>query len=163
MQSKRRGIPSPALIVAALALVVAMAGTAMAGQGPLAKITKKKVKTIAAQQIADAAPTLSVGSADKAKIASNILSANVQSDGNMLGSIPAGATSSKVATGDYRVDFGRSIAGCTISASAASNTGPDLGFVAVGVAPDGKLQVFTRSTTNVVIDRPFYVQAICPA
>lgn len=109
-----------------------------------------------------AAPNLNVGSADKAKIAGNILSANVLGDGTMLGSIPGGASSNTVATGDYRVGFGRSITGCTISAWAAKNTGPNLGFVAVGVAPDGRLQVFTHSPTNVVADRPFYVQAICP-
>lgn len=158
--------PSAAIIVAVIAVAFAVVGTAVAGTNGLnAKITKSKVKKIADGQIAAAAPNLSVGSAksaDTAKIASNILSANVLGDGTMLGSIPNGATSSKVATGDYRVSFGRSITGCTISASPANNTGPSLGFVAVGVASDAQLQVFTRSPTNVVADRPFYVQAICP-
>jgi hypothetical protein len=48
LSSKNR-LPSPALIVAAIALVVAMAGTAIA-QDPMAKLTKSKVKSIAKKQ-----------------------------------------------------------------------------------------------------------------
>jgi hypothetical protein len=80
----------------------------------------------------------------------------------MLGSIPAGATSSKNALGDYRVSFTHSISGCTIAAAAASSGGPNLAFVAVGVIDANTLQVFTRDTTSTVVDEPFYVQAICP-
>jgi hypothetical protein len=155
------------MIVALLALVMATAGVAVADpSATTSAINKKKVKKIANKQIANAAPTLSVASADtagSADIATNVYSANVTSNGTMLGSIPDGATSNKAALGDYRVNFGRNLTGCTISASAASNTGPDLGFVAVGVANANTLQVFTRSPTNVVADRPFYAQAICPA
>ncbi len=171
MPKRKLWRPSGAsLIVAVLALVMATAGVAVAGpSATISKITKKKVKSIANSQINAAAPTLSVDhaksaeSADSAGIAKNVYSANVQANGTLLGSIPAGATSSKSATGDYRVSFGRPVAGCTISASAASNTGPALGFVAVGVASANTLQVFTRSTTNTVVDRPFYAQMICPA
>jgi hypothetical protein len=61
------------------------------------------------------------------------------------------------------VSFGRSLGGCTISAAAANNQGPQLAFVAVGVITGGNtLQVFTRDPTNTVADEPFYVQAICP-
>jgi hypothetical protein len=86
----------------------------------------------------------------------------VVADGTMLGSIPSGATSSKTALGTYSVSFGRSIAGCTISAAAANNTGPHVAFVAVGVIDANTLDVFTRDPTNTVADEPFYVQAICP-
>ncbi len=94
-------LPSPALLVAMIALVAALAGTAIAAN-PAAKLNKAKVKTIADQQIAKAAPGLSVANAtnaktaDTAKIASNIIAANVTGAGNTLGSIPAGVSSSKV-------------------------------------------------------------------
>lgn len=173
--------PSPALIVAMIALVLALAGTSLAG-GTAAKISKKNVKAIAAKQIDKLAPGLDVNSAktattadsattaataDSAKIASNVLSANVHEDGSMLRSIPGGATSTRTAEGDYTVSFGRDLTDCTISASAASNPtdGPSIAFVSVAFAdagPDAGLRVFTRSPTNVVHDEPFYVQAICP-
>lgn len=60
--------PSPALVVAMLALVAAVAGTAIAAN-PVAstsKLTTKSVKKIAAKEIKKAAPTLSVASAAKA-------------------------------------------------------------------------------------------------
>jgi hypothetical protein len=169
--------PSPALIVAMIALVLALAGTALAG-GTAAKITKSKVKTIAAKQINKLAPGLEVNSAktattaDSAKtattagIASNILSANVLASGATLGSIPAGVTSSKVTgnPGTYEVVFPRSIAGCNLSASAGSATSqlPVLVGVAPKVNVPNTVGVFTRSSANVASDQDFYVQAICP-
>ena len=57
--------PSPALVLAALALVFAMAGTAVAGPDAISsKITKSKVKKISNKQIAKAAPGLSVDNAE---------------------------------------------------------------------------------------------------
>ncbi len=53
-----------------------------------------------------------------------------------------------------------------VSATAANGgtSGPDQGFVSVSKLGDPNLlQVFTRNTTNVVVDRAFGVQAICPA
>ncbi|MGZ4202270.1 MAG: hypothetical protein ACXVRH_09455 [Thermoleophilaceae bacterium] len=167
-----------------LALVIALGGSAFAATGhPSHQAAKKKkshaitsatVKKIADAEIKKLAPTLSVKSAtsattattatsaNTAKIAGNVYSANVQADGTMLGSIPAGATSSKTALGTYSVSFGRSITGCTISAAAANNTGPHVAFTAVGVIDANTLDVFTRDPTNTVVDEPFYVQAICP-
>jgi hypothetical protein len=165
------------------ALVLAIAGTAIAGSTH-EKVTRGKVKAIATKQITSLASGLDVesaktaGTADtartagtahsadtagSAKIATNILSANVRSDGTMVDSVPGGATSSKNAEGDYRVDLGRDITGCTLSASAASTTSVRLAIVAVGVIDGSTLQVFTRTSADVVADEPFYVQAICPA
>src|ERR687896_603427 len=49
---KRLKMPSPALIVAVVALVAALAGTAVAGPGATtSKITKAKVKKVANKQI----------------------------------------------------------------------------------------------------------------
>ncbi len=59
---------SPALIVAALALVFALVGTSVA-QDPVAKLTKSKVKKIARKQIDKAAPGLSVNHANTAETA----------------------------------------------------------------------------------------------
>ena len=59
--------PSPALIVAVLALVAAVAGTAIAGDdlgATTSKLTKKKVKKTANKQITKRAPGLSVANAD---------------------------------------------------------------------------------------------------
>ena len=172
--------PSPALIVAMIALVLALAGTALAG-GTAAKLTKSKVRAIAVQEIEKLAPNLNVNSAktattadsaktattaDSAKIASNVLSANVLASGATSRSIPAGVSSSKVTAnpGTYEVVFPRSIAGCTLSASAGSATSP--APVLVGVSPKAgapnTVDVFTRSSANVVSDQDFFVQAICP-
>ena len=77
MTSPRRRRPSPAMIVAATALIVALAGTAMAAPTAIKSILNKKEKkqasNIAKNQINALAPTLSVkrattaGSADTAK------------------------------------------------------------------------------------------------
>ena len=72
--------PSPALIVAALALVVALAGTAIAAPDiATKKVTKSKVKKIAKQQankqIKKKAPNLAVAVADQADDANNADSA----------------------------------------------------------------------------------------
>jgi len=81
--------PSPAIIVAALALVAALAGTAIAGPGETTSaLTKSKVKKIATRQInalvpgiADEqitrrAPDLSVAHANSANTATNATTAN---------------------------------------------------------------------------------------
>lgn len=77
MTSSKGRRPSPAMIVAATALIVALAGTAMAAptaiKSILNKKEKKQVKNIAKNQVNKLAPGLSVkhantaGSADSAK------------------------------------------------------------------------------------------------
>ena len=65
-----RSRPSPAIIVAVLALVAAVAGTAVAGPtAGSSKITKKKVAKIADKEIQKLAPTLNVASANTATTA----------------------------------------------------------------------------------------------
>jgi hypothetical protein len=65
MSLRTHGRPSPAMIVAALALVLAMAGTAIAGPGAVDKITKSKVRSIADKEINKKAPGLTVANAAK--------------------------------------------------------------------------------------------------
>jgi hypothetical protein len=66
----------PAIVVAALGLVAAVAGTAVAADAGPSAVTKKKVKKIARKQIDKLAPSLSVaraetaGSAESADVAS---------------------------------------------------------------------------------------------
>jgi hypothetical protein len=80
MGVRNRVRPSPALIVAVLALVVALAGTAMAAPDlATKKVTKSKVKKIskkqANKQIKKKAPGLSVAHADTADQADNATNA----------------------------------------------------------------------------------------
>jgi hypothetical protein len=68
---------SPTIIVAALALVAALAGTALAGpDADTSAINKKKVKKIAKKQINKLAPGLSVASAQTANTASSAATSN---------------------------------------------------------------------------------------
>jgi hypothetical protein len=60
MESRRRW-PSPALIVSIVALVLALTGSAIAGQATISALTgsdKKKVKKIADKRITARAPNL---------------------------------------------------------------------------------------------------------
>jgi hypothetical protein len=67
-----RSRPSPAIVLAILALVAALAGTAVADPGAsISAVTKKKVKKIARKQIKKAAPRLSVSHAKTADTATN--------------------------------------------------------------------------------------------
>jgi len=88
--------PSPAIIVAVVALAFAMVGTAIAGTDGLSnKITKSKVKKIAKKQINKAAPGLSVAKAANADNAANA----AEVGGNKIVQIdfrPAGAAQATI-------------------------------------------------------------------
>ncbi len=68
--------PSPALVVAAFALVAALAGTAVAGPVSNKALSKSKVKKIADKEIAKKAPDLSVAHANTADTATTANNAN---------------------------------------------------------------------------------------
>ena len=154
---------SYANVVSTMALVLAVGGGSALAAGSLASQAKAKVtlnkadKAYISAQIAaghvafaaSAAQATNATTANSAKIATNIFSATVGSDGSLVASIPAGATSSRHALGDYHVSFGRSITGCMIGVSLSSTT-VQLGMVGVGVIDANTLQVFTRSETNTV-------------
>ena len=73
----RASRPSPAIIVAAVGLVAALAGTAIAGSDVQSSaINKKKVKKIATKQINKLAPDLSVAHADTAASADTAANAS---------------------------------------------------------------------------------------
>lgn len=75
MHSKNRRRPSPAMIVATVALTFALAGTALAGPS-VSKVTKAKVRTIANQEVDKRAPGLSVLKAKTADSASSAITAS---------------------------------------------------------------------------------------
>ena len=111
---------------------------------------------------ANATHATAADTATSAKIATNVYSANVGSDGALLGSIPAGATSNGTNAGTYSVGFGRPVTGCTIAASIAG-VQVHIGMFGVGVLDANTRVVFTRDGTNNPADLGFYVQMVCPA
>jgi hypothetical protein len=71
--------PSPAIVVAVMALVVALAGTAVAGPGAQSSaITKKKVKKVAKKQINKDKPYTSEDLAPSAVIADKLAQINTR-------------------------------------------------------------------------------------
>ena len=88
--------PSPAIIVAVVALVAALAGTAIAGPGAgTSKLTKSKVRTIANKEIDKRLPLATAGIADAAITTAKLADAAVTS-----GKIADGAvTNTKIENG----------------------------------------------------------------
>jgi hypothetical protein len=196
----RRERPTAAMVVAVTALSFAVAGTSVAGAATvnaLSKQEKKQVTRIAAKQIKKKARGLSVARstsagtaaradtagradtaaradtaqrADTAGRATNIYAANVDADGTMIGSIPAGATSTRVAQGIYRVNFPRSPTGCLLFAALGSNDGSippgTTGVIPATNEDPNRVAVATYgvlvSGTGALADRDFYVQMTCP-
>jgi hypothetical protein len=80
MPESRRKKPSPSVTLSLVALIVALAGTAMAAptavKSVLSKPEKKQVKNIAANQVNSLAPGLSVASAQNASNAQNATNAS---------------------------------------------------------------------------------------
>jgi hypothetical protein len=97
MEKIRASRPSPGIVVAVLALVAALAGTAIAGTpATTSAINKKKVKKIATKQINKLAPTLSVASADTAGSADTATTADTAA--NAQSASNAGALQGKPAS-----------------------------------------------------------------
>jgi hypothetical protein len=136
--------PSPAMLVAMAALIVALGGTAVAG----GVLNKKKVNTI----ITNRAPTLSVSHAKTADSATN--ATNATSVGGQIveaAVVSANATGAVVVrgnatgasrsnTGIYIVSFPPDIRNCTY---VATN-----GHVAAGSGPAGEISVEQRNASN---------------
>jgi hypothetical protein len=160
--------PSPATILAVVALSLALAGTAVAGSDGLTnKITKSKVRSIAKKQankvLNQREGSLNVKTAGRA---TNVFAANVDGSGNVLGSVPAGITANRVAEGIYRVDFPRGVSGCLIfsafgSNDAAIDPGSTGVIPATGESPN-RLAVATFNSAGATANRDFYVQMTCP-
>lgn len=113
--------PSPSLIVACMALVLALAGGAIAAPNA-AKISKSKVKKIAAKEIDKAAPGLSVAKATNADNAANATNATNATNAQSAAAVD-GQSIAKV---NYRADAGTGAqtildaGGLTLSAACAA-------------------------------------------
>jgi uncharacterized protein (DUF2141 family) len=108
----RLRMPSPAIVVAVLALVAALAGTAVAEQATTSALTKKKVKKIANKQIDKRFPiTREDQSPDQ-----QTLWANVQSNGT-IAEQSGGISVQALGTGSYVIDFGEDVSGRALMAT----------------------------------------------
>ena len=123
----------PVLVAAALAILAALAGTAVAGPGAsTSAISKKKVKKIVAKEVAKLAPGLSVASAQTAQ---------TTNDAQALGGEPPSA-------------FERS--GRILKGSASSTDplnldlirDPQTGAVIQNDSPDGRIRIINTSTSR---------------
>jgi hypothetical protein len=169
--------PSPAMIVAIVALIAALGGTAVAG----GFITKKKAKNIANNQITQRAPGLSVASAKSADSAKNsdalqglplrgVSQWVVSSSGGTVVSSSGGVTITKLAgAGRYRVSFPSSLANCGFNAnggiqptaSDASNFADAMALVARSSTGPNDVQVEMDNAAGTEIDEPFYLTVQC--
>lgn len=155
--------PSPAMVIAIVALIAALGGTAIAG----GFTTKKKVNKI----ITNRAPGLTVGSAksaDSAKAAdkaNNVLWAVVSDAGtaSLVRASISGVTVDDVTGVD--VNFGRDVSQCSWIASRSQ---PGTGIATNGWAQTAlssttanAVNVRTRDNAGVIDEDSFHLQVIC--
>ncbi len=117
--------PSPATVIAVLALAFAVAGTAVAATGRQhAKLSRAAVRSIAKKEIRKLAPTLSVHAAD---VALNVASGGVR--GNGLGEIDTvKSTSGPITNGTVGSASVQCPAGSTLISGGGASSGGS-GFV----------------------------------
>ena len=189
MRRLKGRMPSPAMTVAGVALIIALAGTAMAAptaiKSVLDKKEKKQVKNIAKNQINKLGPGLSVASAKTADSANtansattagsatkalNVLSATVGGGCTVLEATQSGTTattasSTAPASSACNVDFSRDVTRCTYVATIGEAGGGESsrGFVTTAETVGNPEAVFVR-TTNIADTfaiRPFHLQVVC--
>jgi hypothetical protein len=144
---KTSEMPSPALVMATLALVAAMTGAAVASPGgTTSKLTKSKVKKIANKQITKAAPGLSVAHANTAGTANTATGAE---NANALDGLDSTAFPRIVATETVNRDLG-SIPGNACQSqilTSGSFSGVEPGDVSL-VFPTGSIPPFVPFGTR---------------
>jgi hypothetical protein len=169
--------PSPAMVIAIVALIAALGGTAIAG----GVINKKKAKNIANNVVTQRAPGLSVASAKSADNATN----SSQLEGKSLRGIQmwvhygtsqeiesqsGGITVTDLATdGRQRVTFPTSVANCALFANggttnpASDSTNFSNFMVMLGRSTTGPndVQVETTSDTGATFDEPVWLTVQC--
>jgi hypothetical protein len=169
MSTTRRARPSPAIVVAVLALVAAVAGTAVAANpsATSSAINKKKVKKIAKKQVNKLAPSLAVAEADEAEEARNLRGlayAKINADGT-VGEELKGISQANVTTdgpGDYCIDgldpAPRGIS-ATLDRSAAFNAQiyGKLSPNNAGHCAGSQAAVETYNPTNASSNQPIYI------
>lgn len=170
MSTLKSHVPSAALVVAAIALIVAMAGSAFAGPGALEKeLNKAAVKAIAVKQITKAAPKLSVKSAETAETANtagsadNVMSASVPiAPSCTFDSSTGGITAVMVGT-KCDVTFPVSVEDCAVGATPLHPM-EDVGGEATIRKLGGRVVKVTRNDPlgNGPVAGLFAITAICP-
>ncbi len=175
--------PSPAMVIAIVALIAALGGTALAG----GFVTKKKAKKIARNQVNKLAPGLSVASAkhadsatsadsakhadsatsatnatssDTAKKADNVLAAKVSSGGTLLFAAQGG-TSVQAHTGGsgvYGVLFPRDISNCAIVPGGQAGSREINAFQS---AATNRVGVLTFNSAGAAADAAFSLVIVC--
>lgn len=168
--------PSPALVVAVMALVAALAGSAVAEVATTSKLAKKDrkqvrkiAKKVSNNQINKQFPVQENQVADGAisnnKLANPIYSAVVDAQGNLVRN--RGATdSTRLAQGLYEVGFERDLSQCTwLSQVSSPNAVPVAsGEVSASLRnanQTDKLLLIVNNSAGVVADRPFHVLVYC--
>jgi hypothetical protein len=139
-----RALPSPALVVALLALVVGISGAAIAKGGKT--VTKKQAKTIAANQITARAPGLSVahaGTAGTAGKADDAGTVDGQRITRVFAKVPASNTLRTIATlgGGFRIEASCPSGHSEFELFFDPPTGVDLKAAVVGDGPLGPAEV----------------------
>ncbi|MGH2953152.1 MAG: hypothetical protein ACRDK9_03895 [Solirubrobacterales bacterium] len=183
MNARRSKAPSPAMVIAVVALSLAVAGTAVAGTDAVTRaITKSKVKKIAKKQankrINKRESGLNVNSAKTAGNASSLggvpadqyaqrLFAVVNHDGALIRGANA-VDATRVDEGEYDVTFNRDVSQCSwIAGHAAPGATPGFapGVMLVteqrqdGADPE-VVEVKTRDAGGIT-DAVFHLQVIC--
>ena len=169
---KRR--PSPAMVVALIALVAALAGTAYAAQtingGAIKKQTigggKLKPKTLTGYQI----NTNKLGVVPAAKRAAHTYWAVVHNPGNAGNATLARASDSGIAAaeggGAVTVTFPVNVSGCA-DVAARNNAGtavPDAGYAQTNTsaANANAIEVHTHDKSGANEDADFHLIVVCP-
>ena len=185
MSHTRRRKPSPAMLVAVLALIAAVAGTAVAESGPNAntsasakKTAKKALKKAKkankaakgaqataedAQGLAEGAQATAEGAQATAEDATP-LAAVVAADGSVVRGSGVTSTNAKLGgNGLYTVDFDRNLSDCVWVAQIGNGDGTATIYGEMSSwleAPNG-IFVQTASSGGVLADRPFHLIVHC--
>jgi hypothetical protein len=97
--------------------------------------------------------------------ASNTLGAIVNPDGTLSSAAQSGTTSTRngVNTGNYSVDFGRSLSNCAAVAALGNNLGniPNPGEIGATINFDDTVTVQTRNSAGAVTDNGFELIVVC--
>ena len=157
-------LPSPAIVIAILALVAGVTGVAVAQPAAKKPVTKKSVKKIAKKQINKLAPGLNVGSAD---VANNVMAATVPVGNSCdITKQTGGITATKAgAPADTKCDvtFPSRVEDCSVGAAPLHPTADVGGEATVRYLAGAKVKVGRYdSAGGTPTAGLFTVTAVCP-
>lgn len=174
MSKLRKRRPSPAMVVAVMALIVALAGTAVAAQtingGAIKKQTigggKLKQKTLTGFQI----NTNKLGTVPSAQRATHTYWAVVNNPAGQGNAALARASDAGIsaveAGGAVSIVFPQNISGCANIAGRnnAGTTGPQSGYAQTNTSPANAnaVEVHTRDKAGANEDADFHLIVVCP-